>query len=92
MMGYRLNGWGSVPGRGQEIFLFSTASRLAYGPTQPVVHWVPGALLLGVKQPECDAYHSPPSSAKVAIDGTIPPLAHMSSWWCLIKHMVNFTF
>jgi tagatose-1,6-bisphosphate aldolase non-catalytic subunit AgaZ/GatZ len=22
-MGYRLDGWGSIPGRGEEIFLFS---------------------------------------------------------------------
>jgi hypothetical protein len=47
------------------IFLFSTASRTALGPTQPHIQWVPGALSLGVKRPEHEAYHSPPSSAEV---------------------------
>jgi hypothetical protein len=47
------------------IFLFTTASRMALGPTQPPIQWVPGALSLGVKQPGHEADHSPPSSAKV---------------------------
>jgi hypothetical protein len=34
---------------------------LLHGPTQ----WLPGALSLGVKRPEREAYHSPPSSAEV---------------------------
>jgi hypothetical protein len=33
------------------IFLFTTASRTALGPTQPPIQWVPGALSLGVKRP-----------------------------------------
>jgi hypothetical protein len=50
---------------GLGIFLFTTAPRMALGPTQPPMQWVPGALSLGVKWPghECD--HSPPSNAKV---------------------------
>jgi hypothetical protein len=51
--------------RGLGIFLFTTASRMALGPTQPPVQWVPGTLSLGVKQPGREAYHSPPSSAEV---------------------------
>jgi hypothetical protein len=48
------------------IFLFTTAaSRPALGPTQPPTQWVPGALSLGVKLPEREADHSPPSSAEV---------------------------
>jgi hypothetical protein len=39
---YGLDGWGSIPGRG-EIFLFSTVSRPALGPSQPPVQWVMGA-------------------------------------------------
>jgi len=35
------------------------------GPTQPAIQWVPGAFYLGVKRPECEADHSPPSSAEV---------------------------
>jgi hypothetical protein len=35
------------------------------GPTQPPNQWVLGALLMGVKWPESEADHSPPSSAEV---------------------------
>jgi hypothetical protein len=47
------------------IFLFTTMSRMALGPTQPPIQWVPGALSLGVEQPGYEADHTPPSSAKV---------------------------
>jgi hypothetical protein len=47
------------------IFLFTTASRKALGPTQHPIQWVPGALSLGAKQPGREADHSPPSSAEV---------------------------
>jgi hypothetical protein len=50
---------------GLGIFLFTTVSRTALGPTQPPIQWVPGALSLGVKRPGREADHSPPSSAKV---------------------------
>jgi hypothetical protein len=50
---------------GLGIFLFTTVSRTALGPTQPPIQWVPGALSLGVKQPGREADHSPPSSAEV---------------------------
>jgi hypothetical protein len=39
-----------------------------------------GALSPGVKRPECEADHSPPTSAGVKNGGTIPPLLHTSSW------------
>jgi hypothetical protein len=48
-----------------EIFLFTTASRTALGPTQPPIQWVQGALSLGVKLAGCEVDHSPPSSAEV---------------------------
>jgi hypothetical protein len=35
--------------QGQEIFLYSKASRLALWPTQPPNQWVPRALSLSVK-------------------------------------------
>jgi hypothetical protein len=50
---------------GLRIFLFTTASRKALGPTQPPIQWIPGALSLGVKRPGREADHSPPSSAEV---------------------------
>jgi hypothetical protein len=45
--------------------LFTIMSRMALGPTQPPIQWVLGTLSLGVKQPECEADHSPPSNAEV---------------------------
>jgi hypothetical protein len=47
------------------IFIFTTASRTALGPTQPSIQWVLGALSLGVKRPGREADRSPPSSAEV---------------------------
>jgi hypothetical protein len=66
--------------QGQEIFLFSTASRLALKPTQHPIQWVLGELSLGIKWLEHEADHSPPSSTEVKNTGAIPPLHHMSSW------------
>jgi hypothetical protein len=51
--------------RGLGIFLLTTASRTALGPTQPPIQWVQGALSLGAKRPGRKADHSPPSGAKV---------------------------
>jgi hypothetical protein len=74
------------------IFLFTTASRMALGPTQPPIQWVPGALSLGVKWPGCEADHSPPSSAEVknACSYTSTP-QYVFTAWCLVKHRDNFT-
>jgi len=47
------------------IHLFTIASRLALGQTQPPSQYVPGALSLGVKRPGCETDHQPPSSVKV---------------------------
>jgi hypothetical protein len=51
--------------QGLGIFLFTTASRIAWGPTQPPIQRVPGALSQGVRWLGREAHHSPPSSAKV---------------------------
>jgi hypothetical protein len=49
----------------QEIFLFSTASRPALGPTQSLIQWVPGIFPMRIKLPGREADHSAPSSAEV---------------------------
>jgi hypothetical protein len=66
-----LDGRGSVPGRGKRFF--SSPQRRLWGPTRSPNQWVPR-----VERPECEAGHSPPSSAENG--GAIPPLPHTSSW------------
>jgi hypothetical protein len=78
-MGYALDCWGLIPRKG-KIFLLSIAATPATGSTQPPIHWVLGALSLGVKKLEHEVDHSPLSSAEIKNGGAIPPLPHMSSW------------
>jgi hypothetical protein len=76
------------------IFLFTTASRTALGPTQPPIQWVPGALSLGVKRQGREADHSPSSGAEVKewVE-LLPPLPHTPSWrGAHLKQRDNFTF
>jgi hypothetical protein len=79
--------------RGLGIFLFPTASRKALRSTQPPIKLVPGALSLGVKRPEREADHSPPSSAEVKEH--VELYLHSQYTFmalCLVKHRDNFTF
>jgi hypothetical protein len=64
-LSYGLDDRGFESRQGLGIFLFTTASRPALGPTQPPIQWVPGALSLGVKRPGRQADYSPVSSAEV---------------------------
>lgn len=74
-MGYRLDGCSLIHSRGQEIFLYSTASKPALR-----------ALSLGG-----EADHSPPFSAEFKTGGAIPPLpGNVFMAWCLIQHRDNF--
>jgi hypothetical protein len=79
--------------QGLGIFLFTTVTRTALGPTKSPVHLVSGALSLRVKQPGHEANLSPPSSAefKNARSYTFTP-QYVFMAWCLIKHRDNFTF
>jgi hypothetical protein len=51
--------------QGLGIFLFTTTSRPALGPTQPSIQWAPDVLSLGVKRSGREADHSPPSNVDV---------------------------
>jgi hypothetical protein len=64
-LGYRLHDWEFESRQGLEIFLFTTSSRLALGPTQLPVQWLPGSLSLRVKRPGHEADHSPPYTVEV---------------------------
>jgi hypothetical protein len=64
-MGWTIGVIGFNSRRELGIFLFTTASRTALGPTQPPIQWVPEVLTLGVKGPGREGDHSPPSSAEV---------------------------
>jgi hypothetical protein len=67
-LGYGLDDRGSITGEGNyDIFLFAAASRPAVEPTQPPNGYLG---LLGLKRPECEDEHSPPTNAGV----------HISSW------------
>jgi hypothetical protein len=61
------------------IFLFSTASRPALGPTQPI-QWVPGVLFPGVMWAGREVDHSPPSSAEVKNAWSLDSAHHSASW------------
>jgi hypothetical protein len=81
------------------IFLFTITSRMALGPTQPTIQWVPGAPSLEVKWSGCETDHSSPSSSEVknvwSYTFTLPK---MPSWHGaqlkkeIEKHKDNFTF
>jgi hypothetical protein len=55
---FGLDSRGSILSRG-KICLFFVLSRPALEPTQPLVHWVSGALSSEMGRPERDADHSP---------------------------------
>jgi hypothetical protein len=64
-MGWTIGVLGFDSWQGLGIFLITTASRTAPGPTQPPIQWVLGTLSLGVKQTGHEADHSSPCSTKV---------------------------
>jgi hypothetical protein len=76
--GYRLDDWGSIPGRGTHFSLCHFASRLGVGATQPPYKLLPVAVSSEVKQAEYEADRS-------------TPYAFMA--WCMVvKYRSNFTF
>jgi hypothetical protein len=75
---YGLNGHSSIPGKGR-IFLFSTESRPALGPTKLPIQWVPGAISSGIKRAGHEWWSYTSTSAYVFMG------------YCLIKHRDKFT-
>jgi hypothetical protein len=67
--------------RGLGIFLFTTASRTALGPTQPPIQR-PGVKLT--------THHLSPRSKNAWSCTSTPQYALIA--WCLVKHRDNFTF
>jgi hypothetical protein len=43
-----------------------------------------GALSQGVKRPGSEADHSPQANAEIKNGGTIPPLPHVFTAWCVL--------
>jgi hypothetical protein len=87
-----LHDGGSIPGRFWNVFLLTTASRTVLGPTQPSIQRLSGALSLGVKRPEREVDHSPPSSAEVKNTWSYtstPQYAFMA--WCSVKESTGST-
>jgi hypothetical protein len=81
-MGWTVGVLGFVCRRGLWIFLFTTASRTALGPTQPPIELVPGALSLGLKRPGREANHSPPRHENLLGSGRIAPrILSLGTWW-----------
>jgi hypothetical protein len=80
--------------QGLGIFLFTTASRTALGPSQPPIQWVQGPLSVGVKRPGREADHSSPSSAEVKewLELYIHSPNTPSWLGAYLKHWDNFSF
>jgi hypothetical protein len=80
--------------QGLGIFLFTTVSRTAPGPTQPPIQWVQGAVSLGVKRRgvklTTHLHLVPRSNNAWSYISTLSQYA--SIVWCLVKHRDNFTF
>jgi hypothetical protein len=62
VLGYGLDDRRFESRQGLGIFLFTTVSRLALGPTQPPIQWEPEVLSLGAKRPGREVDHSPAPS------------------------------
>jgi hypothetical protein len=72
-------------------FYFSMSSRLALGPAEPPIQWIPGTLSPSVKWQGREADHSPPIGAEVKktwIYTSASSYVFMAQ--CLVKDRDNF--
>jgi TM2 domain-containing membrane protein YozV len=76
-IGYGLEGWGWIPGRGKKYLSSLQRPDRLWGPTS---QWVPGTHSPRVKRPVLEADHAPSSSAEVKNGGAILPHSHTFSW------------
>jgi hypothetical protein len=74
---------------GQEIFSFRERPNRLRGP--PIFPSEYQELFPGLKQPEREAGHSPPSSAEVKYRWSYTSTFPYFMTWCLIKHGCKFT-
>jgi hypothetical protein len=64
VLSYGLDDLGFESQQELGVFIFTTVSRPALGPTHPPIQWVPAAFSLGIKHPGHEADHSPTSTAE----------------------------
>jgi hypothetical protein len=79
--GYRLDGRGSISGRGNRFFSNPQRPDQLWGHLSLLSIEYRGLFSWGLKQLEREAYNSLLSSANVKNGGTIPLLPHTSSWY-----------
>jgi hypothetical protein len=84
-LGYGLDDRGCDSRQGPGIFLFTTVSKPAVGPTQPPIQRVPGALSLRVKQPGMKLTIHLHLAPRSRMRGAIHPLPQYAFIWCLGK-------
>ena len=70
---------GSIPGKDKR-FSSLKASRLALGPTQPPLLWIPGAHAVGSKMARAWR-HSPHAVPRLRISWVMPPFSQGHSWY-----------
>jgi hypothetical protein len=83
--GYRVDGWGSIHGRGKKFFPTLQHPDWLCGPPSLLSNGDWGLFTWGVKWLGHEADYSPPSSAEIKNVGAIPPLPHIFMVWCLIN-------